>query len=134
MKIQTYNKNSKHKEAKETFDELGKMLEETESELKKCLEVGHQHEEAKQTLHNLYEQKNEEENRKKKNTGCEIMNKVRKEFSKFIERIEREEDKIVKSAMKIVEEIRGYRGERNERENDEIVKKAMEIVKKIRGY
>ena len=88
MKIQPYNKNSKHKEAKETFDELGKMLEETESELKKCLEVGHQHEEAKQALHNLYEQKNEEENRKKKNTGCEIVNKVRKEASKFKERIE----------------------------------------------
>ena len=57
MKIQPYNKNSKH-------------------------------EEAKQALHNLYEQKNEEENRKKKNTGCEIMNKVRKEFSKFKERFE----------------------------------------------
>ena len=53
MKIQPYNKNSKHKEAKETF--------------------------AKQAPHNLYEQENEgeneEENKEKRNTGDERINK-----------------------------------------------------------
>ena len=94
MKIQPYNKNSKHKEAKETF--------------------------AKQALHNLYEQENEgeneEENQKKRNTGGERINKNIKGYSfvkncKFIrklmawkERIDLEEERIRKRKAELEEE------------------------------
>ena len=77
MKIQPYNKNSKHKEAKETF--------------------------AKQAPHNLYEQENEEENKEKRNTRDERINKNIKGYSFIIrklmawkKRIDLEEERIRK--------------------------------------
>ena len=110
MKIQPYNKNSKH-------------------------------EEAKQALHNLYEQKNEEENRKKKNTGCEIMNKVRKEFSKFKERIKSlikqrqdvkelvaDRERIDLEAERINKEV-----ERIEKKREELEEKTLKVALKIMG-
>ena len=101
MKIQPYNKNSKHKEAKETF--------------------------AKQALHNLYEQENEEENRKKRNTGCERINKIRKGYSFIIRKLMAWKERIDLEEEKARKEM-----ERVEKEKAELEEKRLRIMDKWR--